>query len=434
MAKSSSEEIAVYLFFENNDRPEKYVYSFYKIDVQLENSSTNQLIEIKTPILQFPAGEYPDEMGCAQLGGSSIFYFCGGFFSYSQSLLKQPNPALKQIELLHHIFPPYIYALDAAAADAKVLKLGAQMETGKSNPIVFAAKGKIYALSAIGNVKRQLTSWFRNHKGCYLEGNGGGVGHLSSSVMLFECYDPLENKSKVLPDSPLRKLSYLSGYLLLDDQQKMMLTALGIHSYSHLLYDLNQDTWLYELNQDTCISSSLLHRVNNLACYYVGGFCYGLRLQTLMSSSIPQKLGPFQLKTCKQEDDQPNVSAMSLVNPQDTLRVASNFNCTNMLQHLGDTSFLFVSSAQECINNIMESQDPYAHNVMITIFKDVDADARVSSFKSKIVFSQNYVLKTNYDCLRKLRGCFHTGTPLPTFRDQGADYEQRSKDSKKDET
>ncbi|KAL6520731.1 hypothetical protein OROHE_016912 [Orobanche hederae] len=454
MAKLRSEEIAVYLFFENNDRPRKYVYSLYKIDVLLGRSklsiedgsskllsieeSLNEAVEMKTEILQFPAGEYPNKMGCAQLGGGgSMLYFCGGFFFYSPSLLKQPNPALKPVELLNHVFPPYIYALDAAAADAKLLKLGGQMETGKSDPIVFAAKGKIYVLSAIGDVKRQLLAWFRTHKGCFLEGDGGrGVEFLSRSVMLFECYDPVEDKSKVLPDFPLRKMSYLSGYFLLENQQKMVLTALelGFHGYSHLVYDLNQDTWLYVLNQDTCMSSSMLHRVNNLACYYVGGFCYGLMPQTLMSRSIPQKLGPFQLKRHEQEDNQPSVSAMSLVNPQDIPLVASNFNCTNMLQHLGDTSFLFVSSAQGCINDIMESEDPYAHNILITIFKDVDADAKVSTFKSKIIFSQSYVLKTNYDCLRKLRGCFHAQIPLPSFRDQGADYEQLLKDSKKDET
>ncbi|KAK1391109.1 hypothetical protein POM88_019287 [Heracleum sosnowskyi] len=455
MAKSS---YSVYLFFENYDFPAKYVYSFFKIDVQLENSNPNpnhpNPTAIDPPIFEFPADEYPFGMGCAQLvGGGSKFYFCGGVFSHSPSLLKQPNPQLKPMQLLNHVFPPYIYTLDTAAAHPKLRKMGGKMKTGKPDPIVFAANAKIYVLSAFGEVKGQLFSWFHKHKGCHLDNEGG----LNRLVKLFECYDPVEDKWKALPDSPLRQLSRLLGYLLLDGQQKMVLTAWSFGGYSHFLYDLNQDTWLYELNKDTCISYSMLPSVNNWVSHHVGGFCYGIGQ---FASSRPHKLGPFLLEKPSQEDDQPQVSlsTISLVDPQDTLYVAHNFDSTSMLQHLGNTSFLFVSSAHGYINNDIESQDPYTHNVFVTIFKDVDADANLSSFKSKIIFSRKFVSKTDYDCLRKLRGCFHTPTsPVrvqlskigdsapqswssPTVAlllaagNQGADNEEHLKHPKQEET
>lgn len=97
-------------------------------------------------------------------------------------------------------------------------------------------------------------------------------GDLISSVKVFKWYDPVEKKWKVLQDSPWGCLSNLAGYLLLEDQQKMLLTAWSNGRLIHILNDFYQDTWLSSLLPSSQ-TNHLLKSVNKRS--RLRGFCYG---------------------------------------------------------------------------------------------------------------------------------------------------------------
>lgn len=123
-----------------------------------------------------------------------------------------------------------------------------------------------------------------------------------SPVKLFQPYDPVENKWQVLDDSPWQSLSELRGCLLLEDQQKVVLTAWHHKDLIHLVYDLDQDlSWLSSSSLISSIKAKhLLTSVNNGVCQYEGGFCYGVVPHGVLE---PMKFGPFQLKKNEEDND-----------------------------------------------------------------------------------------------------------------------------------
>lgn len=91
-------------------------------------------------------------------------------------------------------------------------------------------------------------------------------------------------------------------------------------------------------------------------------------------------------------DEQANVclSTMSLDDPRDFLHLKYAIDSTNKLQHLGQAYFLFVSSSQALINYDFYTPYPYTHNVFLSIFKEIEADAMISSI-SRIMSPRRYM-------------------------------------------
>lgn len=390
--------MAVYLLFDNSG----FGQTLFKIDLPPMDSIKNSKSSSKpkhpisiNPILQFSSIEYPDMMSCAQLG--SKLYFFGG-------LINEPPPSPPQgknkdeltIELLNHVLPRDVRIFDTTSTS---MQLGAEMATGKVRPLVFVSKGMMYVLSAGRAVSAQLCWWFYNHKTT-------DRLDLMGPVKLFERFDPVANKWQVLDDSPLQSLSYLKGYLLLEDenQHKVVITSAG--NVSHLVYDLDKDLWLS--SSSLIPTSNMLKLVDNGSCQYVGGFCYGV-----LPHHRVFRLGPFNFNKYVES----KLSYLK-ISPQD---VPPAMMGTCKLQHLGGGYFILLSASPA--NDNLGIPQPITRKVMINIFKEVLPTAgestqvdTASSFNAKIVFSQNYVCNMDFECDGEFLSCFLVQSPVPTVR------------------
>ncbi|KAL6548030.1 hypothetical protein OROHE_009735 [Orobanche hederae] len=407
MAKSRSGEMAVYLLFDNSGLG----HTLFKIDLppmhsiknSKSSSSSSKPISVN-PVLELSSSEYPYMMSCAQLGPK--LYLFGG-------LIHKPPPSPPQgkskdelkMELLNHVLPRDVHIFDTTSTS---MELGAEMTSGKVNPIVFVSKGMIYVLSAGRTVSIELRWWFYHHKTKeWLD-----TGDLMGAVKLFERYDPVANKWQVLDDSPLHSLSYLKGYLLLEDenQHKVVITSGNV---SHLVYDLDKDLWLSSSSLiPTSKAKDMLKLDDNGSCQYVGGFCYGV-----LPHHQVFRLGPFNLN--KDVESKLSNVKMSLVDSQDVLLLAPAMMGTSKLQHLGGGYFILLSASPA--NDNLGIPQPITRKVMINILKEVlptaGASTQVdtaSSFNAKIVFSQNYVCKMDFLCDGNFLSCFLVQSPVPT--------------------